>query len=129
VYKKALVGTDIEGGKRLVEALDKANLQITAALWWFDPEIERWKLIISSPKLKRADSTTAYGLIQRILLGMQQRPDIRLDEIVIEDPESPLIATLARSVHTGPQDLADIRLSSTAVDSIWVEEAHVYRLT
>ena len=127
MFKKELVVKDIADGRRLIQALDVAGIQITTAFWWFDREIERWKLVISSPKLAETYSTAAYGLIQRVMMGMRPATDIRLDEIVLEDSQSAIVDSIRHVVKTGPDDLSEIRISSSTIGDLWVEDARVYR--
>ena len=127
MFKKELVVKDTADGRRLIQALDAAGIQIMTAFWWFDREIERWKLVISSPKLAETYSTAAYGLIQRVMMGMHPAPGIRLDEIILEDPRSALVDSIRHVVKTGPDDLSEIRISASTIGDLWVEDARVYR--
>ena len=51
--KKVLVEKDIEEGKRLIEALDKTDFQVEAAMWFYMTDSEEWRFLIASPFEKK----------------------------------------------------------------------------
>jgi len=60
MYKTALVSADIEDGRRVVQAFEKAGLRITAAFWFQHEDEEDWNLVIVSPDVATKGSTRVY---------------------------------------------------------------------
>ncbi|MEK7395463.1 MAG: hypothetical protein AAB116_00865, partial [Candidatus Poribacteria bacterium] len=62
-----VIGIDIEGGKRLLKALDEAGINVPGAFWLYFPESEEWRLVFVMPKIKKEGSLKAYKLIDNEL--------------------------------------------------------------
>jgi hypothetical protein len=60
MYKTTLVRTDIEGGERVVSALEASGLKITAAFWWNKEDEDDWYLVVVSPDVAEKGPTQVY---------------------------------------------------------------------
>ena len=49
MYTQTLVEKPIQDGERLLHALEESGLDPKAAFWYFNPELEAWKLMIQLP--------------------------------------------------------------------------------
>jgi hypothetical protein len=67
----------IEEGRRLVKAVRNSGITITAALWMYETEPERWRLMLISPSYDRADPLDAYSALSAVVDSMN--PPIRFD--------------------------------------------------
>ena len=54
-----LVNLDIKRGSELLDALDRAKLKVTVALWVYFPEYEDWRLVVSARRFDSLDPRDA----------------------------------------------------------------------
>jgi len=89
MYKTLLVEQEIEDGKKLIEQLEARRFPVSAALWYYFPEKNRWRLVIVSPVADSQGPLKGYGRIQKAL-GEMEPINLSLDDIRLmgkEDPE------------------------------------------
>ena len=67
--KRALVESDIEDGRRLIDSLDKTEFPIAAALWLYSPDSDDWRLTIASDLVDRLGPLKTYGQVQELRSG------------------------------------------------------------
>ena len=123
-----LLGLDIEGGERLLRALDKADLDIHAALWIYLPDPDEWRLMIAFPLVDREGPKKAYMLIQSELAELTPPPEISLRNISAVGLEHPLIRALQKLVHRD-SGTKGIWLSNNSINNIFIEAAYIYRMS
>lgn len=127
MYKKALVDKKIRDGARLIHELDRAGFQVRSGFWFFDREIEDWRLVVHFPQIDRVGSTAAFGIVQRVMLSMHPKPHFGLDDVMVQSSNSFLIQAI-QSVAPTPRGSTQIRkIGPVAVGQVWIEEAHIYR--
>ena len=125
--KTTLVDTQIEAGKKLVDALDKSKFKIVGALWFYYPASDEWKLLFASPLVDILGPTRCYNLILTIL------QDIGLDfqlftNISVLSPKDKLIQLLKTAIHTD-NGISAIRFSRNTINGVFIEDALIYRLS
>jgi len=125
--RKILVEKDIEEGKRLIEALDKANFGVKAALWFYLTDSDEWRLIIASPYEEENGPKMAYSFIQREQKKLTPPIDIFLKDISVLSPNNDLINLLKVAIRTGP-GISGIRFTRNVINNILIEDAHIYRM-
>lgn len=128
--KTSLVEPDIDGGAKLVEALDEAGLRVEAAFWFLIPELSAWRLFIASPIVASQGRRAAYESVQNVL-GRLTSAGIEaptLDEISAVSPDNEIVRLLSSAVSTGP-GISTIRFTSNTVNGVFIEDAVIYRLT
>ena len=54
MVKTALAGTELAMGRKVLEALDTANLSISVAMWLYPEEHEDWRFVLASHILDAA---------------------------------------------------------------------------
>ncbi len=116
----------IDGGKELLEQLDKIGIHVDAALWYFFTDVEKWKLLISMPKLKNRGPKTGYLTVQKALDKLKS-PKLSLGQIAVTQPNPSLLRLLKLAVRTGP-GISGIRFTNDVVNGHLIEDAYVYRL-
>ena len=67
MVETALVASDIEDGKKAVEALDAERADLRSALWLYVPDASEWRLILSLPVVDHDGPEAGYKLVQRAL--------------------------------------------------------------
>jgi hypothetical protein len=126
--KSELVERDINEGRRLVEALDKANFPLPAAYWFFLPTLGVWQLRFSSPAVKDEGPRHAYAIVQTALATASPAIDIDLDSISVVPESDPIATELRISVGTdGKPYIGGKSISNTIVGELFVHSIYVYR--
>ncbi len=127
MYKGVLVESKISDGKRLVTALDRSGLDVRTAFWFYDSEIERWKLVIHFPKVDQLQHQEAYELIRQAMLSMDPPLRFFLSDVMIQSSRSKLVHAITLAASTEPDALIDLPVNHLFTGDILIEEAHVYR--
>lgn len=71
MVKAALVEPDLNEGRRLVSALDKAGLPIAIAGWFSEADAEDWQLYVATPDVQIYGPTIVNKFIDRIRLKIE----------------------------------------------------------
>ena len=126
MVRTTLVKEWIEAGKSLTQALDQANFQVDASLWFYDLNTDQWRLMIASPLVDKEGPLEAYRAIQKALDGLEQE-DLRLSDISVVSPNHHLIELLRAAVRTGP-GISGVRFTRNRINDQFIEDAYIYRL-
>ena len=121
-----LVSPDLEGGRKLVAALDDAGLDIRAAFWLYREESESWRLYLATPLVKTQGLKVAYTKVLEEFDSLEI-PNLKFWNISVIDPELPLVVRLKTAVHTEPKiDL--ITFIGNTIDGVHIPPAYIYRI-
>ena len=85
MLKKVLVTGLIRDGDLLLQGLEQQSFPISAALWYYLPEAERWRLVIASQFVDSQGPMAAYMLVQRVLATLE-RPTLLLSDVSVVSP-------------------------------------------
>src|SRR5262245_53615524 len=89
---------DIESGKKFVELLDMAGVDVGAAFWLLREESEEWRLYIATPLASTIGPLDAYTkVLHELARANVGIPSINLSVI---DPADPLVRLLSLAIHT-----------------------------
>jgi hypothetical protein len=121
-----MVEPDINKGSQLIEALENQNLTPRAALWLSEDSI--WRLILQIPKLENLGISIGYRRIQKVIkTSPSSFPE--LADITLVYSESPLLRALRRAVSMpAANGNAQIRITRSTFNGIFIEDAIIYRL-
>jgi hypothetical protein len=124
-----LVTGAIQEGSRLLKALDEAGIDVRSAMWLYDPDADRWRLVLAMPLVDERGPAAAFAHIQRALNQIGPS-DVRLQEISVVSPKDQTIRAVRGLINTGPGPaVSQVRLVQNAVGSVLIEDALVYRST
>jgi hypothetical protein len=115
--KTILVAADIRDGRKLVEALDRAEFSLSAALWYRSPESLEWRLILATPLVERPGPIEAISLIQLILQDLSLEGDFSLDNVLVVSPASEIVQRFLRKAR-----------GSELIEGLFTGDAYIYRL-
>ena len=122
----ALVSIDLEQGAKVLDALDKSDLEISVALWLHLSEYGDWRLGVSSRKLDGVDRLSAYGLIRKALdaqkVTVQNTPPVMIFRMT-----DPMIKSL-RKAYSKVRDVKGTRLGGQPMGDRFLESAYIYRI-
>jgi hypothetical protein len=117
----------IRSGEDLLKQLDNEKIRVDAALWFYFPEAQKWKLLISLPDATQNWPKEAYETVQKVLGKMSENYSLSLDDVTVVLPESSLIETLTKAINTGP-GIHGIRFTNNVINGQLIEDAYIYRL-
>jgi hypothetical protein len=125
LVKESLTPEMVRVGEQIVRALDNSRWPVVSAFWLFDPEQNRWRLIIASPEVGLQGPRNAYIHIGKALQELHTG-EISLHDISVRSPDDKLVKIFASAVSTGPE-MSGIRFSRNAIDGRYIEDAFIYR--
>ncbi|WP_404431972.1 hypothetical protein [Sutcliffiella horikoshii] len=132
MVKRTLVEKDYIDGECLITYLDKENIKVHSAFWLYNDEINYWQLMLSTKLVDEAGTKEVYTVIKNALDRMAEKTKIKLSvtlqDISVISPSHPLVLSLGRELHTGPEAIDHIRYSKNTANNIYIEDAYIYRI-
>ena len=126
LVKEALSEEMIRTGASIVEALDRQNFIVDAALWLYLTDTNQWRLLLASPDVHVDGPRKAYARVLQILRSTQVH-GLSLDNLAILDSRDPFIQPFRRLVRTN-RGSAPHRVSRNSVNGQFIEDALIYRM-
>jgi len=115
-------------GAELIRKLEEHGLTPDAVFWLYNPELEKWKLVIAEAGVGTLGPRKIYVKIQQIL---GESPDafqeISLEDMTLAKPDDPLIALLRVAIRTGP-GISGIRFKNSVINGTLIDDAYIYRI-
>jgi len=98
VDKAALVAEDRDVEARVIAALSRAQIPVTAVEWNWVPQLDEWQLVIVTPLYDAKGPRETYSRITEALstAGEYQRTPIR--KLFVKSPEDPFAQELIRQL-------------------------------
>ena len=123
----SLVDRDIRDGEILLDRLDRDGFPVTAALWFYYSDYEKWSLIIASTLVRTEGPIDAYKKLSISLKQIHER-DFGLDSSRIElvKDKDRIPRALSHAVETG-MEISGIRFTGNTINGLYVEDAYIYR--
>ena len=122
-----LVEKDIRDGETLLRRLDRDGFRATAAFWYWEPEDEKWRLIIATPLVKDKGPREAYMKLDNSARRIRKKGfALNSMHVQLVKEEEELPSALRRAVKTG-RNIAGIRFSRNVIDGTYIEDAYIYR--
>jgi hypothetical protein len=122
----ALVTADIESAARLVKFLDENNMPVSGALWLYQSEAERWRLLISFQEERKDISKFYLDVAKLINKSLDRDKMIELSKVDFVEASKSVIGPLSKIVHI--DGISQVRFSHNRVNGIYIEDALIYRL-
>jgi hypothetical protein len=122
----ALVESDVEASRALVDFLEHHGFPLKAALWVYQSDAERWRLVIC-PVERRTDFTTFYRDFARAINAAGTPPALlRLDRVDIVEDTSPLVNQLGKVVRVDGG--SSVRFTNNMINGVFLEDALILKL-
>jgi hypothetical protein len=121
-----LVEPDIKAGEDLLTELDRRDLGVDAALWWFDQELREWRLLIASARVEKPGPSWFLKQVQEALKDLGS--GLRLRDVEVHSPRDPEIRLFRGVLSTGGRGIVGVRFSRNMVNGTFVEDTYIYRL-
>jgi hypothetical protein len=126
VGTEKLVDAEVRFGQEVVEALDRAEVPYRAALWYFAPQYDEWRLLIATPLVNEEGSPKAYLRILKVLSKEPASNELPFTRVWLVKDDDPLIDAIAKSLHlrrgTKP------KFTGGSLQGSFARDAHIYRL-
>jgi hypothetical protein len=122
-----MVSLEVDRGREIVAALERAKLKVGVALWMYLSEYEDWRMVVCSRQLDALDLREAYRLINASLSAAgftsANTPPIRI--LPMADP---FIRELRR-LFKKTKNVEGTRLGGQMIGDRFVEDAYVYKIS
>lgn len=128
VVKEQLTEAMIEAGEKLTHKLDELEVPTTAAFWFFDPEVNEWRLFFASPEAETSGPRQVYGKIRDALAQLgKYSASVPFSSVGLLDTDADLIRLLRMTVNTGGT-INRIRFSKNVINGHYIDDALIYRM-
>ena len=125
--KATMVSLDISRGSEMVDALERAKVKVSVALWAFLSEYEDWRLVISSRRFDLPDLRDAYGLLHDSLAPAGFDPGNTPPVMILPTKDS-FIRDLRR-IFGKTKSVEGMRLGGQMFGDRFLQDAYVYRIS
>jgi hypothetical protein len=128
VVKEQLTEEMVEAGAQLTAKLDEMGLPIAAALWFFLPDINEWRLLFASTEVSTKGPRDVYEKIQGAIRSLGDKASAApLSVIGVVDADNPPVSLLWMALQTG-SGISRIRFSKNMINGHFVDDALIYRV-
>ncbi len=79
--KTALVGIDIDEGRKFLDLLHESGIPVSAALWQQEDQMEEWSLKVVTPLVEELGLRGAYDVVDRTL--SEAVPPVGIDLLIV----------------------------------------------
>lgn len=125
--KEILVEEYIAEGIELINELEKANIQVQAALWFYFIESEEWRLIVATPLYDEQGQILTYRRIFDLIKKLNLKVSFPLSRITVVSPNDPLIRLLRIAISTGGS-ISRVRFQNNVINNQLIEDALIYKM-
>jgi hypothetical protein len=116
----------VAAGESLLRALDKAAVEVTAALWLLAPGESEWRLVISAPDIASKGPHAFYQKIDHALRRLGGSP-LSMSLVSALLPTHPLLALLRVALGRVP-GISRLRFRQNVINGQFIPDALIYRL-
>jgi hypothetical protein len=112
----------------LIEALDQAGLSPKAAFWYYDPDLEGWRLAISLPIVDQIEGLKGYEKVGLVARKIKPPLEIRPEDIDLYGSNSALLKVVRKAIRPKRKAVETFKQFHDQVDYRRIEDAYIYRL-
>ena len=115
-----------QAGGRLLENLDRAEMQISDAFWFIAEEKREWRLLLATPLTYTKGPIELYGKVLDSInkIPADKRGGILLEDTAVVFPDNPVVQMMRYSY--GP--ISDGHGQRVRRVSVMTDEPFIYRL-
>ena len=119
-----LVSSDIEIGRRIVEALTRRQVPVTVYLWAFIAQLQEWQFIIATPLVDTKGPLAAYGEVNKALQKEGLFEDVPSRRIFLKSPTDRVLRSLEKESRVVSKEA--FRVINEPIAGTFVEDAYLY---
>lgn len=121
----------IDAGEKLLTALGKQQIEVTAAFWLLEGEPEEpdsvgWRLYLTLPLVDEVGRLETYRQIQKVVDKQNRRWVVPLDMITVTSPSDLFVLAFFRTFDTATPERS-FRYSGPALAGHYVHQALIHR--
>jgi hypothetical protein len=129
MYTQTLVEKSVHDGGRLVQALEDGGLDPKAAFWYFNPELDTWKLMVLLPLMDHGNHQHAYKMVERTRVAIRPEVAISLNDIHLQSHQSPLVGAVRSAVRSLPSNAREgFHYIGTTVNNQFIGDVYIYHI-
>ncbi len=119
----------ISAGAQLLKQLGRVGFPVGAAVWLYDGDADRWRLVVVPVHARTQGSATAGARLEEAIRSTPGGPRIfTVGNVRALQDRSTLARLLRRVVRTEGGDGEVRRAPEGAIDGRYLEDAFIYRL-
>lgn len=118
----ALVEGSIDAGARLLAELDDSGFPVSAALWFYLADVDRWSLFIASPRVDVLGQRAAYFELRERL---SEDAAVPLRDIALVGDHERLIELFRSAISV---DDSAVRFTDNVINGVLIQDAVIYRV-
>lgn len=124
----ALVENDVERSRAFVNFLESHGLPLTAALWIFQSDADRWRLVVC-PREQRENVSSFYRDFAKLINAAGSPISLLpLDMVDIVAEDSPLVRQLGSVIRVAGTETESIRLTNNVINGVFLDDAIILKL-
>jgi hypothetical protein len=128
IAKEPLTKEMIEAGANVLRHLNKANLDVRAALWIYRLESNSWRLVFALPEVEKDGPLKSYTKIRRILSQIpDNQPRLTLSDIKVSETNHGLITALRKRNNLANKEFPQ-HVYHVGGNDHHVDEGYIYQL-
>ena len=122
-----LVEKHKQAARKLVDVLDRWQVPVRTAFWFYLGDQGEWKLVLAMPHADRNEINQAYDVIAKALATNDIR-GLSLRQIEIRSSSDEIVRSISNAIHLKlPQ--TPVRLSNTGIGNVLIEDAYIFLST
>lgn len=126
MVEDTLVDTKIAKGARFLDALDATGVPVDAALWFYFPESDKWRLVIATPIEEERGPLAAYGAFEEAAESLDPPVEFGPGEVRAASRNDPIIKALW-GFGVPPSQLVGKRFGGPYINGVEFQGAYLYR--
>lgn len=127
VVKEQLTDAMIQAGAEVTSKLDEIGLPVTAAFWFWTPDLNEWRLLFASEEVSTKGPRAVYEKIRQALDELGAKATAApLSIIGVLEADAELVRLLKAAVRTAP-GVGRIRFSKNVINGRFIDDALIYR--
>ncbi len=120
--KGALVGVDLDEGRKFLELLESARVPITVAMWQYSELGDRWRLLVATPLVDQVGVRETYRRFDDILSKARKPPGVDLLDVSLFTPTASFIKSLRKELR----NVVNKPLKKQPVGDHLIDEGFIY---
>jgi hypothetical protein len=123
--EKTLLDFEVNKGLEFIRKLDEDGYDIQSALWLYQEDAERWKLLLYSPEFKKETGSEEYGKLFQELQLVSPNGELPFESLRLVYHNDRFLDAI--KCMTTVKGLSTVRVSSGMLNGIYVNDALIYR--